>query len=471
MADDRRFLIEAVEQTKRIHMIGVCGTAMGAVAAALKSQGNVVSGSDEKVYPPMSTFLEEAGISVMEGYGPGNLPDDVDVVVVGNAISRGNAELEAVLDRRLYYTSLPEIVKAHFLRGRRNLVISGTHGKTTTTAMATWLLESAGENPSFLIGGIPANFDRGARFTDSEYVVLEGDEYDTAYFDKRSKFLHYLPEVVVINNIEFDHADIYSSLDEIKLSFRRLLKLPPGIGRVFINGDDENCLDVAEGCVAPVVRVGFGEGCEARIEDVAYEPERTVFSLGGVRYQVPMVGEFNVRNAAMAICAGRFFGLSDEQLAEGLKSFEGIARRQQVRGEVGGITIIDDFAHHPTAIKMAVPAIRQRYPGRRVWAVFEPRSNTTRRNIFQDELPAALGVADGVIIGAVARADQLGEDERLDVEQVVGVISAQGKPAYVGEDADAIVGILKGEAAEGDVIAVFSNGGFGGLHGKLLSGL
>ncbi|MEM8953774.1 MAG: UDP-N-acetylmuramate:L-alanyl-gamma-D-glutamyl-meso-diaminopimelate ligase [Verrucomicrobiota bacterium] len=452
-------------------MIGVCGTAMGAVAAALKSQGHLVSGSDEKVYPPMSTFLEESGISVMEGYVPQNLPDDLDVVVVGNAISRGNAELEEVLNRRLYYTSLPEIVKEHFLRGRRNLVISGTHGKTTTTAMATWILEKAGANPSFLIGGIPTNFDRGARFTDSDFVVLEGDEYDTAYFDKRSKFLHYLPEVVVINNIEFDHADIYSSLEEIMLSFRRLLKLPPSSGRVFINGDDVNCLDVAEECMAPVVRVGFGEACDERIEDVIYEPDRSIFSIKGERFEIPMVGEFNVRNAAMAACASRFFGLSDEQTGVGLRSFEGIARRQQVRGEIRGIAIIDDFAHHPTAIRMAVPAIRQRFPDRRVWAVFEPRSNTTRRNIFQDELPAALGVADAVILGVVARAEQLPESERLDVGEVVGAIRDAGTPAFVGQDADAIVRILQEEVVAGDVIAIFSNGGFGGLHGKLLSEL
>jgi UDP-N-acetylmuramate: L-alanyl-gamma-D-glutamyl-meso-diaminopimelate ligase len=303
------------------------------------------------------------------------------VVVVGNAISRGNAELEEVLNRRLYYTSLPEIIKEHFLRGRRNLVVSGTHGKTTTTAMAAWLLESAGEDPSFLIGGIPQNFDRGARFTDSPFVVLEGDEYDTAYFDKRSKFLHYLPEVVIINNIEFDHADIFASLDEIKLSFRRLLKLPPGQGQVFINGDDKNCLDVAEGCVVPVCRVGIGDDCDVKITDVVYEPERSMFSLGDQRFDIPMVGEFNVRNAAMAVSACRFFGVKDELLRLGLKAFSGIARRQQVRGEVRGITIIDDFAHHPTALKQAVPAIRQRFPGRRVWAVFEPRSNTTRRSV------------------------------------------------------------------------------------------
>jgi UDP-N-acetylmuramate: L-alanyl-gamma-D-glutamyl-meso-diaminopimelate ligase len=461
--------VQNVQQ--KIHLIGICGTAMGAVAAALKGQGHRVSGSDESVYPPMSTFLEQAGIDVEEGYGPGNLPDDVDVVVVGNAISRGNAELEEVLNRRLYYTSLPEIIKEHFLRGRRNLVVSGTHGKTTTTAVAAWLLESAGEDPSFLIGGIPRNFDEGARFTDSPFVVLEGDEYDTAYFDKRSKFLHYLPEVVIINNIEFDHADIYASLDEIKLSFRRLLKLPPGRGQVFINGDDEDCLDVAEDCVAPVCRVGFGEACELKIENVIYEPERSIFSLGGERFEIPMVGEFNVRNAAMAISACRFFGVDDEALRKGLRAFEGIARRQQERGEVKGITIIDDFAHHPTALKQAVPAIRQRYPERRVWAVFEPRSNTTRRNIFQDELPDALAVADGAIISAVAQAEQLAPEERLDVARVVAKVQASGKPAFVGADVDDIVETLKREAREGDVIAVFSNGGFGGLHARLLSEL
>ena len=277
------------------HFIGICGTAMGSVAAALKARGNGVTGSDAGVYPPMSTFLESAGIEITEGFRPENIPADADLIVVGNAISRGNPEVEEVLNRKLLYRSLPEVVKEEFLRGRRNLVVTGTHGKTTTVSMLAWLLESSGRDPSFLIGGIPKNLGRGCRLNASEFSVIEGDEYDTAFFDKRSKFLHYLPEVVVVNNIEFDHADIYDSLDEIKLSFRRLLNIVPENGVVFINGDDPNCIDVARECPAPVVSVGLGENCERRLTEIEYHPDASHFTVDGQRFCVPMVGEFNVR--------------------------------------------------------------------------------------------------------------------------------------------------------------------------------
>ncbi|RYD31095.1 MAG: UDP-N-acetylmuramate:L-alanyl-gamma-D-glutamyl-meso-diaminopimelate ligase, partial [Verrucomicrobiaceae bacterium] len=342
------------------HFTGICGTAMGAVAAAMKQRGFTVTGSDSNVYPPMSDFLRGQGITIAEGFREENIPADTDVVIIGNAISRGNPEAEAALDRKLLYHSLPEVMKEFFLRGKRNFVVSGTHGKTTTSSMLTWLFESAGRNPGYMIGGLPKNLGCGARFTDSEFNVLEGDEYDTAFFDKRSKFLHYLPECVVVNNVEFDHADIYNSLDEIKLTFRRLLNIVPRGGVAFVNGDEQNCLDVSANAPCPVTTVGFGENCKLRIESVKYDTDRSSFTLGGVSYSVRMTGEFNVRNAAMAAAAATFAGLSEEEIRTGLESFDGVARRQELKGEVNGIKVIDDFAHHPTAIRLAVQSLRQR---------------------------------------------------------------------------------------------------------------
>lgn len=444
---------------------------MGSVAAAMQVRGYVVSGSDRNVYPPMSTFLEGQGIKLTEGFSAGNIPEDADVIVVGNAISRGNEEAEAVLDRKLLYVSLPEVMKEVFLRGRRNLVVSGTHGKTTTTAMLAWILKAAGHDPSHMIGGLPLNLGKGAAFTDSPFTVLEGDEYDTAFFDKRSKFLHYLPEVVVMNNIEFDHADIYASIDEIKLSFRRLLNIVPRSGMAFINGDDTNCLDVAVGAIAPVRSVGLGVGCDVAIEDVEYIPSGSSFSLEGERYAVPMVGEFNVRNAAMAVCTARFIGLTPEEIRSGLATFLGVARRQELRGEVNGVKVIDDFAHHPTAIAQAVRGLRQRYPGARLWVLFEARSNTTRRNVFQHELAAALAEADFAVIPNVPDAEKVALADRLDPQRLVAEIGELGGRGWYLSGVEEIVALVGADAQPGDVVAVLSNGGFGGIHQKLLDRL
>src|SRR4051812_34668052 len=359
---------------------------MGAVAVALHERGFKVTGSDANVYPPMSSFLQDKGIALMEGYRAENTPADADVVVIGNAMTRGNPEVEAVLNRKLLYLSLPEVLRNFFLRGRHNLVVTGTHGKTTTTALLAWIMEKAGRTPGYLIGGIPKNFGEGARLNDSKYFVIEGDEYDTAFFDKRSKFVHYLPELVIVNNVEFDHADIFNNLDEIKLSFRRLLNIVPQNGMILLNGDDANCLDVArqlKPLMAQIEEVGFSENCARRIRDVSYSADGSRFTLVEDEFEIPMVGEFNIRNAAMAISAARFYGVSLEDVRKALKSFKGIARRQEVRGEVRGIKVIDDFGHHPTAIRETLRALRHRFAGARIWAVFEPRSNTTRRAVFQ----------------------------------------------------------------------------------------
>src|SRR6201987_3482562 len=367
------------EAPEKFHFLGICGTAMASVAAALQDRGFKVTGSDENVYPPMSNFLREKGIAVKEGYRAENIPADADVVVIGNAMKRGNSEGEAVLNKKLFYLSLPEVLKNYFLRGLHNLVVTGTHGKTTTTALLAWILEKAGRKPGYLIAGLPRNFGQGARLIDSKYFVIEGDEYDTAFFDKRSKFIHYLPELVIVNNIEFDHADIFKNLDEIKLSFKRLLNIVPENGMVLINGDDRNCVEVAKDCRAQLVEVGFSKNCAERIRDVAYSTEGSRFKLGEDTFDIPLLGEFNVHNAAMAAMAARFYEVPKAKIDSAFKSFAGIARRLELRGEARGVKVIDDFGHHPTAIAQTLQALRHRYRGHRLWAVFEPRSNTTRR--------------------------------------------------------------------------------------------
>lgn len=460
-----------MKSPRHFHFLGICGTAMGSVGAALRARGCVVTGSDERVYPPMSDFLRGKGITLAEPYAAENLPNDAEVVVVGNAIKRGNPEVEAVLNRKLYYLSLPEVLKENFLRGRHNLVVAGTHGKTTTTALLAWILTVAEMEPGYVIGGLPRNLGQGALFNDSKYFVIEGDEYDSAFFDKRSKFLHYLPELLIVNNIEFDHADIFDDLAAVKLSFRRLLNIVPQNGMILLNGDDANCLEVARDCLAPIVAVGFSENCADRIRDVSYGASGSLFSLGETPFELPLIGEFNVRNAAMAVAAARFYGVAPDVIQTALTSFEGIARRQEVRGEARGVTVIDDFGHHPTAIRETLSALRLRYPGRRLWAIFEPRSNTTRRAIFQQELPAALQLADGVIIAQIAALEQIPVEERLHPEAVVEAIAAAGKMAFYEKDAAAIVERIVPLLMPNDVVTIFSNGGFDGIHEKLLGAL
>ena len=444
---------------------------MGSVAAALQERGFKVSGSDENVYPPMSIFLEKKGIMLEEGYRAENIPRDAEVVVIGNAMKRGNPEVEAVLNRKLLYLSLPEVLRNYFLRGRHNLVVTGTHGKTTTTALLTWIMEKAGRKPGYLIGGLPKNFGQGARLNDSKYFVIEGDEYDSAFFDKRSKFIHYLPELLIVNNVEFDHADIFNNLEEIKLSFRRLINIVPQNGMVLLNGDDPNCVEIAKNCLAQMIEVGFSKNCAQRIRDVAYSAEGARFKLGEETFEIPLIGEFNVRNAAMAATAARFYDVPKTKIDIAFKSFTGIARRLEVRGEARGVKVIDDFGHHPTAIAYTLQALRHRYRDHRIWAIFEPRSNTTRRAVFQQQLPEALKLADGVFIAQVAKLEQIPEKERLNPEAVVAAIAKAGHPAFYEKNADAIVDRIAPMLRPKDIVAVFSNGGFDNIHEKLLTRL
>lgn len=453
---------------RKVHFAGICGTAMGSLAAALRDRGVEVTGSDDNVYPPMSTFLESKGVTISKGFRAENIPSDADFVVIGNAMSRGNPEVEAVLNRKLLYYSMPEALKIFFLRGRHNLVVTGTHGKTTTTSLLAWIFESAGLAPSWLVGGIPNNLGQGCRLGDSKYFIIEGDEYDTAFFDKRSKFVHYLPELLIVNNIEFDHADIFRDLEDVMTSFRRLVQIVPGEGMVLLNGDDPNCRALAEKCPAPMLEVGFSPNAGNHIRDVHYGRDSSSFTLFHERFEIPMIGEFNVRNAAMAVSAAHFYNVPFAEIRKALQTFTGIRRRQEVRGEAGGVTVIDDFGHHPTAIAQTLEGLRVKYPGARLWAVFEPRSNTTRRAVFQDVLPKAFAGANGVVLAQVARMDQLPENERLNPEKVVSDLKAAGKQAFYEADTASIVERVAGLAGRGDVIVVFSNGGFDNIHTKLL---
>ena len=380
---------------------------MASAAAAMKDKGFEVTGSDQNVYPPMSTFLAERKIAAMNGYAERNLAHKPDLVVIGNAISRGNPEAEFVLDHKLRYCSLPELLKEFFIRGKRSIVVAGTHGKTTTTSLLAWVFEHNGLNPSFLIGGIPNNLHQGARFTDSEWFIIEGDEYDTAFFDKRSKFVHYLPEIGIINNLEFDHADIFENLEAIKKTFSHFIRLIPRNGLLLGNGDDPNLAPLLNVTHCPVKRFGLGEGTAIQAFNIRYGPTATEFEIPSFKFHLNMVGELNVRNALAVVACAKHCGLKNQQIQSAFDTFKGIKRRMEVRGIAGGVTVVDDFGHHPTAIRETLKALRLRYPHEKIWAVFEPRSNTTRRNIFQNELAAAFADADAVVISEVARLEQI----------------------------------------------------------------
>ncbi|MCX6903772.1 MAG: UDP-N-acetylmuramate:L-alanyl-gamma-D-glutamyl-meso-diaminopimelate ligase [Verrucomicrobia bacterium] len=455
-------------EIRSIHFVGICGTAMASVAAAMKEKGFEVTGSDQNVYPPMSTFLAGRQIPVTEGFAEGNLAHKPDLVVIGNAVSRGNPEAEAALDRKMRYCSLPELLKEFFLRGKRSLVVTGTHGKTTTTSLLAWVFEHNGLNPSFLIGGIPNNFGQGARFTESEWFIVEGDEYDTAFFDKRSKFIHYLPEAVIVNNLEFDHADIFKDVAAIQTTFRHLIRLIPRNGLLLANGDDPNVAPLLDVTYCPIKRFGLGEENAVHGFNLRFGPTAVEFELPSFKFHLNMVGEFNVRNALGVIAMAKHFGLKNHQIQSAFSTFKGVRRRMEVRGIAGGVTVIDDFGHHPTAIRETLAALRQRYPTEKIWAIFEPRSNTTRRNVFQNELGTAFAAADFVVLAQVARLEQVPSAERLDPVKLLRDLQATGKPAAYLPDVEAIVDHVGKGVSGGEVVCVFSNGGFGGIHEKLL---
>ena len=458
-------------EIKSVHFVGVCGTAMASTAAAVKAKGYDVTGSDQNVYPPMSTFLAERQIEVMNGFSERNLAHKPDLVVIGNAISRGNPEAEYALDHKLRFCSLPDLLREFFIRGKRAVVVAGTHGKTTTTSLLTWVFEHNGLNPSFLIGGIPTNLGQGARFTDSEWFIIEGDEYDTAFFDKRSKFIHYLPEVAILNNLEFDHADIFADVAAVQKTFSHFIRLIPRNGLLLGNGDDPQLAPLLNMDFCPVKRFGLGENNAVRATNLRFGPGASEFEIPSAKFHLNLAGEFNVRNALGVVAAAKHCGLSNKQIQSAFDTFKGIRRRMEVRGIAGGVTVIDDFGHHPTAIRETLRALRLKYTRDKIWAVFEPRSNTTRRNVFQLELADAFSAADGVIVAQVARLELLKPEERLDPAMLMADLKSAGKDTAYLPDADAIVRHLATKAEPGDVVVVFSNGGFGGIHGKLLERL
>jgi UDP-N-acetylmuramate: L-alanyl-gamma-D-glutamyl-meso-diaminopimelate ligase len=463
------------------HLIGICGTAMASLAGMLQARGHRVTGSDEHVYPPMSTMLEGLGIGLMQGYHAKHLTPAPDCVVVGNAIPRGNPEVEETLNRRLLYRSLPAVLKEEFIRGRRSLVVAGTHGKTSTTSLAAWMIDQGGLDPSFMVGGVVQNFGVSFKVTGSDYFVIEGDEYDTAYFDKGPKFMHYLPELAVVNNIEFDHADIYQDLDAVKLAFRRLMNLVPGQGKLIAGWDSPHVREVVASMGEKLFTQieTFGTCAEARwrARDIDYSEGMTRFSVDRdgatwAEFQTPLIGDFNVRNCLAAIIAADAWGIERQVIAQALATFKSVRRRCEVRGEVNGVTIIDDFAHHPTAVRETLAALRLKYKDRRIFAVFEPRSRTSCHATFQNDYVGAFEPADDVIISRVFDADRAAEmGGVLDINKLISDIAAQGKPARAITDVDEIVQNLIPELHSGDVVAVMSNGAFGGIHEKLIGAL
>lgn len=463
-----------------IHLVAICGTGMGALAVMLKSQGHRVTGSDENVYPPMSTVLSEQQIPVSRGFSASNLEPPPDLVVIGNAVSRGNPEAEAVLARKIRYASMPETLKSFFLWDRKPVVVAGTHGKTSTTAMLAWVLSEAGLDPSYIVGGVPIGRQTGAKLGSGDLFILEGDEYDSAFFDKRAKFLHYLPDTVIINNIEFDHADIYDSLDEISLAFKRLVNIIPENGLLIAPADDDLVLTLASDALCPVQTMGASPDTtpDARwsARNVSFDPGGTSFDLYELgahraRLKTGQLGMHNVRNALAVVAAARRYGVSWPDLARGLETFPGVKRRLEVRGEVNGIVVYDDFAHHPTAVAATLEALREASPFGRIWAVFEPRSATTIRRDFQEAYVAAFDQADRVLIAPVFLPGKAPEGNRFSVDELVEGLLNRGVEADAPGDVDRIVSRLVETSEPGDRIVLMSNGGFGGIHDRTVNSL
>jgi len=468
-----------MEERKHIHLIGICGTAMASLAGMLKQRGFRVTGSDAAAYPPMSDFLAELGIPVAQPFDSGNLQPAPDLVVVGNAISRGNVELEHVLDQSVPFCSLPQLLHDEFLRGKEVLVIAGTHGKTTTTSMLAWIFHTAGMQPSFLIGGIAENFGSSFHLGQGKHFILEGDEYDTAFFDKGPKFLHYFPDAVILTSVEFDHADIYKDLDAVETAFKRLVNLIPRRGRIIaFDGNAGDVLESAslERCLSrafsPVERYGSGARADWKISNLALGAGETSWTVSRegrpwADLEFPLAGEYNVWNATAAAAMAAAYGISKNEIAAALKTFKSVKRRLEVKVQVNGITIIDDFAHHPTAIAGTLKALRSRYAGSRLWAILEPRSNTLRRRVLQADLARSLAVADEVIVAGVFRSEAVPENERLELPELAADIQKHGRRARLINDADDIVTSIAPEMRSGDVVAILSNGGFGGIYEKL----
>ncbi len=470
-------MTDAISTPKHFHLIGICGTAMASLAGLLQAKGHLITGSDQAAYPPMSDLLHSLGIPVAEPFSESNLQPHPDLVVIGNALSRGNPELEYVLDTRIPFTSMARLMGEEFLRGHESLVVAGTHGKTTTTSMLAWIYQTASRlqpelTPSFLIGGVAENFGTSFQLGTGRPFLMEGDEYDTAFFDKGPKFMHYFPDALILTHVEFDHADIYKDLDAVKTAFKRLVNLLPRRGRIVAFDGAPNVHECVAKALCPVEFYGFAPGSHWSVNGMEHQEgvtHWTVLRAGEpwARLRLPMAGEHNALNAtaAAALAAGQ--GVSLDAIEEALATFQSVKRRLEIRAVVNGITVIDDFAHHPTAIRETLRALRSTYPGSRIWAVLEPRSNTLRRNIFERELVESLSLADRIVLAGVFKGDSIPEHERLHPEQVMLALAEGGHEAALYAHADDIVDAIAPELAEGDVVAILSNGGFDGIYEKL----
>jgi UDP-N-acetylmuramate: L-alanyl-gamma-D-glutamyl-meso-diaminopimelate ligase len=462
---------------RHIHLIGICGTAMASLAGLLQLKGHRITGSDRAAYPPMSDQLRELGIPVMEPYAESNLEPRPDLVVIGNALSRGNAEIERVLDERIPFTSMAALLREEFLTGRESLVVAGTHGKTTTTSMLAWIWQCAAEKdstlePSFLIGGVAENFGTSFQLRPTRTFIVEGDEYDTAFFDKGPKFLHYFPDAMILTHVEFDHADIYADLDAVKTAFRRLVNLVPRRGLIVAYDGSENVTECVAHALCKVERYGFADNSDWRVRNLRHEDGVTRWDVWheGTRWaelEMMLAGEHNALNAtaAAALAAGR--GVEKDAIVAALKSFKSVKRRLEVRAVIDGITIVDDFAHHPTAIRETLRALRSVYPQSRLWVVLEPRSNTLRRKVLAGDLIESLRHADNIVLAGVFQQQRIAENERLHPEEVVSALNASGAKAELLADADTIVASIAPRLKSGDVVAILSNGGFDGIYEKL----
>jgi UDP-N-acetylmuramate: L-alanyl-gamma-D-glutamyl-meso-diaminopimelate ligase len=463
-------------ETRHYHLIGICGTAMASLAGMLAVQGHKITGSDENVYPPMSTELKRLGIPVEEGYRAENLTARPDVIVVGNAISRGNPELEYALNEKMYYTSMAAVVKDNFIRGHHSVVVAGTHGKTTTTSLMAWALEKAACHPAFLIGGVAENFNSSFCVTPGKYFVIEGDEYDTAYFDKGPKFMHYLPDTVILNNIEFDHADIYRDLEAVKFAFSRLINLIPSKGHLLAGWDSDIVRELAPKALCPVISFGTTVGAAWRATDIDFSGEMTKFRVlleekDFGEYRTPLVGKYNVKNCLGVIAACEVLGVDRRQVREAMIDFKSVKRRMQIRGEVQGVIVIDDFAHHPTAVKETLLGTRQKYPNHRIIALFEPRSFTAQRKQFQHEFTEGLLEADKIVIAGLFHPERYSKDTAIDPQEMIEEMRGRGRQADFIASPDDIVSALVPQLKSGDIVVAMSNGSFGGIHDKILNAL
>ncbi|HXX43136.1 MAG TPA: UDP-N-acetylmuramate:L-alanyl-gamma-D-glutamyl-meso-diaminopimelate ligase [Candidatus Acidoferrales bacterium] len=460
-----------------VHLLGIAGSAMSPVAGMLKERGFHVTGTDVNVYPPASTLLDSLGIRWNDGYRTENLQPAPDLAVIGNAISRGNAELEYILDEKIPYCSMPQLLEEHFLPGKTSIVVAGTHGKTTTTAMLAWIFQTASRRPDFLIGGVAPNFgDRSYGLGGGEEFIIEGDEYDTAFFDKAPKFLHYHPDELILTSLEFDHADIYPDFASIALQFRRLVNLVPRRGRIVIWGESPELRSIVSKAYCPFETFGLTPECDWCAGDIVWHDAATEFRVAYrdkevARIRIPVAGRHNVLDALAALALAHGRGIECDAIAHALATFQSVRRRMEIKGEAGGVLVVEDFAHHPTAIRLTLEAARTRWPGRKIWAAVEPRSNTMRRKVFQAALPDALALADAVLFGPVNRAQLLEEGERLAPEAIADSIRARGRFAAAFASSDEISELLAEKAGPSDIVLIMSNGSFDGLTSKLLEKL